>query len=408
MIAAGDQPAEDAAQAQACRRPRCRGGGRAWPSCPRAVAVRRGVPRRLRASRRAWRSACWQVGGSVRPASPALGTAAQSPSDQTCSRARRRAASRRPAPGRARRRGRPSRATIGLAVTPAVHTIVSLRSAGRRRASTPLRVDGGQPRAGDDLDAAPPSVRAAKRARPSGVWPRIRGAAVDQHPARAATSPAAGGGAAPPRRALAAPRSASTPAKPAPAMTKVSRARPRLGGGVGQLDLAQDVVAQADRVGQVLEAERVLAQSRTGGMRVTEPSATTRSRRRSRSGRPRTRTSTTRRSGSSATAAAEHEVGVGAHRPQRHGDVPRLDVAGRRLGQQRGVEHEVGRVDDRGAARARAGGRRRRRRSRRRARARRALRRGGLRRRRVAVGRSRSFPWRPRYGRPARSNRATP
>ena len=63
-------------------------------------------------------------------------------------------------------------------------------------------------------------------------------------------------------------------------------------------------------------------------------------------------TSTTRRSRSSATRAAEHEVGVGAHGAQRHHDVARLDVAGGRLGQQRRVEHEVGRVDDRGAVAA--------------------------------------------------------
>ena len=45
--------------------------------------------------------------------------------------------------------------------------------------------------------------------------------------------------------------------------------------GVGELDLAQHVVAQADRVADVLEAERVLAQAGTCGVRVTEPSAIT-------------------------------------------------------------------------------------------------------------------------------------
>ena len=39
-----------------------------------------------------------------------------------------------------------------------------------------------------------------------------------------------------------------------------------------------------------------------------------------------------------------------AHLPQRHDDVPRLERAGRRLGQERRVEHEVVGVDDRGAA----------------------------------------------------------
>ena len=41
-------------------------------------------------------------------------------------------------------------------------------------------------------------------------------------------------------------------------------ARGALGRGVGELDLAQHLVAQADRVGEVLEAERVLAQPRHG------------------------------------------------------------------------------------------------------------------------------------------------
>ncbi len=39
-----------------------------------------------------------------------------------------------------------------------------------------------------------------------------------------------------------------------------------------------------------------------------------------------------------------------AHLAQRHDDVPRLERAGRRLGQQRRVEHRVLRADDRGAA----------------------------------------------------------
>ena len=37
-----------------------------------------------------------------------------------------------------------------------------------------------------------------------------------------------------------------------------------LGVGVGQLELVEDVVAQGDRVGQVLELQRVLAQPREG------------------------------------------------------------------------------------------------------------------------------------------------
>ena len=51
---------------------------------------------------------------------------------------------------------------------------------------------------------------------------------------------------------------------------------------------------------------------------------------------------------------SDDQVGVRAHHPQRNHDAPRLDGAGRCLGQQRRVEHEVGRVDDRRAGLAEA------------------------------------------------------
>ena len=48
-----------------------------------------------------------------------------------------------------------------------------------------------------------------------------------------------------------------------------------LGIGVGELDPAQHVVAQADRVADVLERRARAPQAGTGGVRVTEPSAIT-------------------------------------------------------------------------------------------------------------------------------------
>jgi hypothetical protein len=44
---------------------------------------------------------------------------------------------------------------------------------------------------------------------------------------------------------------------------------------VGRLELAQDVVAQVDRVGEVLEAEAVLGEPGIGSVRGTEPRAST-------------------------------------------------------------------------------------------------------------------------------------
>ena len=46
--------------------------------------------------------------------------------------------------------------------------------------------------------------------------------------------------------------------------------------GVGRLELSQDVVAQVDRVREVLEPERVLGETGNREVRATAPSASTR------------------------------------------------------------------------------------------------------------------------------------
>ena len=169
----------------------------------RPVAVRRGVPRRLRARRRAWRSACWQVGGS------------SSPRRRVRAPPRSRRAPRRRAADDAERLvdlhaaalvgrqaelrdervgGDAGRPHDGLAVDPAA---VGEHGAGRVDRGEPVPVRISIPRL--------PSVRAAKRARPSGVWPRMRGAGSTA-PSAARRRRGAGGGAARRSRARAARR----------------------------------------------------------------------------------------------------------------------------------------------------------------------------------------------------------
>ena len=143
------------------------------------VAVRLRLAARFFASRRAWRSACWQVGGSERRASPAFGTRAPSPSAQTCS-CPRRAASRRRGRARARRAAGRARRAAGSARTPAVQTSVLVRirlAVGEHGA---VRLDRLERRADADVDAAlaraaaPRSRRAASGSRGGSSAPRRR------------------------------------------------------------------------------------------------------------------------------------------------------------------------------------------------------------------------------------------
>ena len=60
-----------------------------------------------------------------------------------------------------------------------------------------------------------------------------------------------------------------------PTNANVSRRWAELEVGVGEVELVQHVVAQRDRVGEVLELERVLAHRRGRGARDSAPSAIT-------------------------------------------------------------------------------------------------------------------------------------
>ena len=119
---------------------------------------------------------------------------------------------------------------------------------------------------------------------------------------------------------------------------------------VRSLELSEDAVAEGDRVGEVLEAEAVLSEAghredaRDGAEREHELVVADVEHTRVRRLDVREPLLLVDRG-----HAAEHELGVGAHLPERHDRVPRLERARGRLREHRRVEHEVLRADDRRA-----------------------------------------------------------
>ena len=116
------------------------------------------------------------------------------------------------------------------------------------------------------------------------------------------------------------------------------------------LELEEYAVSQRDRVGEILEADAVLEQTRNRE----------RARRRS-EGDDEPLVADLELAGERLDAhdaslaieladVAEHELCVRAHLPKRHDDVARLERSRRGLGQERRVEHEVLERDDRRAA----------------------------------------------------------
>jgi hypothetical protein len=120
-----------------------------------------------------------------------------------------------------------------------------------------------------------------------------------------------------------------------------------VGTGVRQLQLAQHVVTQCDRVGEILEAVAVLGE--TGNWeraadrpeRDHQPVVRELERSVGRFDRDRPALPVEGRS------AAQQELGARAHHPQRHDHVTGLERARGSLGQERREEHEVLRTDDR-------------------------------------------------------------
>ena len=126
--------------------------------------------------------------------------------------------------------------------------------------------------------------------------------------------------------------------------------------GRGRLEPAQHVVAEVDRVGEVLEAEPVLGETgdrqrpRERAEREDGPLVVDGERLRTGLDRGDALLRVERRE------PAEEQLGVRAHHPQRHDDVARLERARGGLGQHRRVEHEVLLADDRRAALAEQAG----------------------------------------------------
>lgn len=123
----------------------------------------------------------------------------------------------------------------------------------------PGRVDGGDPRLRDDLDAAPterPRDEAREAVRRLAEDP-LR--SVDEHPLR----PHVRQPPVPPKRVggqLVELGDRLHAGEPGTGNDERQPARCALRRGVSELDLAQNVVAQPDRVGEVLQSQRVLAQ----------------------------------------------------------------------------------------------------------------------------------------------------
>ena len=132
----------------------------------------------------------------------------------------------------------------------------------------------------------------------------------------------------------------------------------RVVGRVGRLERLDHVVAQPDRVGEALEADRVLGEAghrqhprdRAEREQQLVVGQLARSRPRGCAARP------CGRRGSWADDRAQPQVGALEDLAQRRDHVPRLQRPRRRLGQERRVEHEVDVVDQRQPRRLPAAG----------------------------------------------------
>ena len=204
------------------------------------------------------------------------------------SRRRRRAASRRPRRGRGRRPAARARSPAGW--PPHRPSTPRSRSSIRRPSESPTPSASTEAsRVCVTISTAAPGERALGEAGEAvGRLAEDALRAVDQHPARLDVGQARVVA----QRLLGHLRDLGDRLDAGEAGARDDEGQPPRGGvgrGVGELDLAQDVVAQADRVAEVLEAERVLAQARArAGCGSPSRARSRAARRRSRCGPPRT------------------------------------------------------------------------------------------------------------------------
>ncbi len=189
------EPADEASQRERRRRAR-------FPCSVRASPPGRGFGsgtasarrERFRASRRACRSECWEVGGSGRPGVASFGTRAQSPSAQRLSWPSTRSCE---STGTAPRSstGNPRSRRIGFGETPAVQTSVWSRDALAAREDDTACADGLERRRRVDLDAAAGELLRRVLAEPGRDLRQDLRRRVDEHPARLGAAGAPGSGA---------------------------------------------------------------------------------------------------------------------------------------------------------------------------------------------------------------------
>ena len=379
--------------ARGSRARRCRGGRTArWSSrrrrgaCATGVAGRRGGTSAPRTSRRSRRGEAHHVGDPLVPAerrhlaehavAVRLGLRPRGSSPGTApAEGRAGRSADRPARACSRSAQRRSRRATRRRRSPSTRSVASTRTRPRSSSGSPNsreeggRLDAGRPdeRPGRhgravrqdsglavvreqrlvDVNLDPSPLEAAGRVGPEpprDVGEDRRGG-VDEHPALAGVTERRVVAAGPPVQDRATPRAPRLPHSPR--RRRRSRARSRAPGS-RSLEPLEHVVAECDRVGQILEAAAVLDEARHGEdprdgpechhePLVCDDSGTGD---RLCGDRPACQVDRGR--------AAEQQLGMWAHLPERHDDVARLEGAGGRLGEQGGVEHRVlGREDRR-------------------------------------------------------------
>ena len=182
MVRACDEPAGEAAQEEPHHVGDPLVAAQRGHLAEHAVAVGGASPRaRFLASRRAWRSACWEVGGSGWSGVASLGTCAQSPSDHRWSKPSTRSEeSTRMRPCSST--GSPRLEARAFARTPAVQTTVRVRSVSPSESSARPGPELGERRPDPDVDAPRRQLAGRVVAQAGGDLREDLLGRVDEHP----------------------------------------------------------------------------------------------------------------------------------------------------------------------------------------------------------------------------------